>query len=94
MAQVDLLLTQVKLLSAQLDHYEWLLWLPVDAVFADASSSLSALISERRAHLIVLQDSGGDGMGSGILPEPLLIRGRSYLLTYLLTYLPTYLSRF
>ena len=39
-------LRQVKLLSAQLYKFEWLLWLPVDSLFADAPNSLDALTDE------------------------------------------------
>ena len=68
---------KVKLLAAQLWKYEWLLWVPVDSVFADSASSLSAITDDTRAHLVALQDAGGDGMGGGVLSEPLLIRGKS-----------------
>ena len=55
----------------QLDHYEWLLWTPVDSVFADSASPLSAVTDHERAHLLVLQDADGDGMGTGALTEPI-----------------------
>ena len=68
---------KVKLLAAQLSNYDWLLWVPLDAIFADASSSLDALTEQHHAHLVVVQDSSGDGIGSGVLNEPILIRGKS-----------------
>lgn len=68
---------KVKLLAAQHANYEWLLWVPLDTVFADAASSLSALTDDGRAHLIVVQDGSGDGMGTGVLTEPILVRGKS-----------------
>jgi len=67
----------VKLLTAQHANYEWMLWVPVDAVFADTASSLGALTDDHHAQLIVLQDTSGDGTGTGVLTEPLLIRGKS-----------------
>jgi hypothetical protein len=66
---------KVKLLAAHQANYEWLLWVPLDAIFADAASSLDALTDDKRAHLIALQDESGNGMGTGVLSEPLLIRG-------------------
>ena len=68
---------KVKLLANELDKYEWLLWVPVDAVFADSASALSAITDGTRADLIALQVQGGDGMGNGVLSEPILIRGKS-----------------
>ncbi len=68
---------KVKLMAAQHANYEWLLWVPVDAIFADAASSLGALTDDGRAHLIALQDGSGDGMGTGVLTEPILIRGKT-----------------
>ena len=51
--------------------------MPVDAVFADAASSLGALTDDARAQLIAVQDASGDGMGNGVLAEPILFRGKS-----------------
>ena len=48
---------KVRLLAMKLQEYEWLLWLPIDALFADAASSLDALTDEARAHLVVVQVS-------------------------------------
>ena len=33
---------KVKLLASQLMNYEWLLWVPVDSIFADSASSIGA----------------------------------------------------
>ena len=68
---------KVKLLAAQHANYEWLLWVPLDAIFADTASSLDALTDDKRANIIALQDESGDGMGTGVLSEPLLIRGKT-----------------
>ena len=68
---------KVKLLANQLANYDWLLWVSVDSIFADSASALSAITDGERAHLIVLQDAEGDGMGTGALAEPILIRGKS-----------------
>ena len=68
---------KVKILYNQLANYEWLLWVPLDAIFADSASALGAITDDERAHLVVLQDAGGDGMGNGVLTEPLILRGKS-----------------
>ena len=63
--------------QAQIKNYDWLLWVPIDSVFADSASELGAIIDNERAHLVALQDAGGDGMGGGVLSEPLILRGKS-----------------
>ena len=67
-------LRQVKLLSAQLYKFEWLLWLPVDSLFADAPNSLDALTDEGRANLILMQDGAVRylALPGVILPDVLL----------------------
>ena len=67
----------VKLLSLQLSRYDWLLWTPLDSLFVDAATSLDGYIEGTRAQLIVPQDVGGDGGGTGALSAPLLLRGKS-----------------
>ena len=43
-----------------------LLWLPLDSLIVDPSSSLDSLL-QSRAQLVLLQDASGDGAGGGVL---------------------------